>query len=174
MGRLSGEFWLFVQVMSMAGKDEGKDWATLSTANLTDHMLKINTDNTLMLLQEAKEIHYEEYDAQAFLLKIIPKLQKIVVLTTANVQTSHTLTRFFNQLVDEVLEPVDLFYPPLAQNLFKRVVQGINLALWGAGAMKETAFLKVIISALSRINVADEKIVIPESLIKQMDELDEK
>jgi hypothetical protein len=136
-------------------------------------MLGFNQTNTELLLQESGEISFLEYDIQAYLRGLKPHLQKIIFLTTCNARTSALLTKYVNALLDEAMCDPDVFDKDLARTLSTRVCQAINLAIHGAGVMKETAFLKVILSALSRINTVDDKVMVPNSVLNQLKELDQ-
>jgi hypothetical protein len=152
----------------MGNPTESKDWSTLAVANTTDHMLTINEENSKQLLLSATEIKYTEIFSQVFLRSTLPTLQKLIALSCSNAKTSKILVQKVNELVAEVCEPPNRYYHDLAQSIFTQVIQAINNAIWGAGAMKEGSFLNVLVTSLSNVNLVSQKTMVPNKVLEML------
>lgn len=157
----------------MGNPNESKDWSTLAVANVTDHMLTFNEQTSTKLLEQATNIKYEEVHTQTFMLRMLGPLQHLIALSCSNPKTSRALVHSINELVEEICEPPQYYYPELAQRLFTQVVQAINNAIWGAGAMKEAAFIKVLVTSLSNVNLTSQKTMVPEKVLDILKKLEE-
>lgn len=145
----------------MAGQDESKQMAILSAANLTDHALEINSKNTKALIEIIKTQEYIEVPRQEAFKVVYHGIQIIIMRTVASTDASARLVDCLNDLAGEIFDTPDVFYAPLAQQYWIRVLQAINIAIQQAGSKKEEQFMQVLYSSLSNINFAREKVTIP-------------
>jgi len=150
------------------GKGESKDWSTIAVANLTDHLLDFNNENSEKLIENTAGIKYETINSREKFLAVINVLQQIVFQSTTNAHTSKFLMFKFNDLIDELTCPLEEYYAPLAQIRWTKVLKALNYALWGAGAFKNQSFFNVLITQLSNVNLVAEKTMIPKKVIQVM------
>lgn len=145
----------------MAGQDESKQMAILSAANLADHALDLNTENTKELTKIVTQQESIIVPRREAYLAVCGVVRKIIILTTANDEASYNLALALNELEEEIEDDPELYYYPLARQLWLRVLKRINIAIQKAGSTKEQQFMKVLYSSLSNINFAREKVTIP-------------
>lgn len=156
----------------MGNQFDSKDMAVSSVANVTDHMLTFNKDQSAELLKESGTIKYTTVNTREFVKESLGSIQKTIFLTTSNPKTSLILVKWTNATINEACE-TDRYYPPLAQACLKQTIKAINLAIWGCGSVKETAFIRILVNALSNVNLTKETTLVPSSVIDKMKELED-
>jgi hypothetical protein len=148
--------------------DEAKEISIASVANLTDHMLEINEQSNDVLNGTLKQLQYRVMPTQEYILFSVPFFQMILQLTSIENTSEAILESTINELMGEALDDPDLFYPPLANALYCKVIMAINIALGRSSNFKLKSFYSVMVSRLSQVNLLKENTIIPQSLMDKI------
>jgi hypothetical protein len=147
---------------------ESRDYAAVSVANLTDHMLGWNEKNLIELIKYADQLDPKNImldDVYRFTLGALKILRALLVYSSGNPTTAQDLCNRINDLIDEVMDPPEIRYAPLAEELLKRLVQSLNQAMLGDSALKQNVLVRAIIDNLSKVSLLKERTMMPESLL---------